>query len=167
MNTDIFLSYGHCRIFQISWHIDYSTLTAPPFRIWNVSAGIPSPPLTLFMVKPIWLHTPECLALGEWPQHHGYLAHWFFFFFFFCVFLLHLLNLFCFCCFCCFCPSFCLSLHESFPCQLQFCFRYHIFSILLFHFISLHFHLRRCSSPFCYFLQISLTKYKQTNFNNI
>ena len=37
-------------IFQICWHIECSTFTASSFRIWNSSAGIPSPPLTLFVV---------------------------------------------------------------------------------------------------------------------
>ena len=30
--------------FQICWHIECGTLTASSFRIWNSSAGIPSPP---------------------------------------------------------------------------------------------------------------------------
>ena len=40
----------HCWVFQICWHIEYSTLTALSLSIWNRSAGIPSPPLTLFMI---------------------------------------------------------------------------------------------------------------------
>ena len=36
--------------FQICWHIVCSTLTASSFMIWNSSAGIPSPMLTLFVV---------------------------------------------------------------------------------------------------------------------
>jgi len=32
------------------WHIECSTFTASSFRIWNSSAGIPSPPLALFVV---------------------------------------------------------------------------------------------------------------------
>ena len=50
METDIFLSCGHCWIFQISWHIECSPLTASSFGIWNRTAGIPSPPLVLFVV---------------------------------------------------------------------------------------------------------------------
>ena len=50
MKTDLFQSCGHCWVFQICWHIECSTLTAPSFRIWNSSAGIPSPPLALFVV---------------------------------------------------------------------------------------------------------------------
>ena len=50
MKTDLFLSCGHCWVFQICWHIECSTFTASSFRIWNSSTGIPSPPLALFIV---------------------------------------------------------------------------------------------------------------------
>ena len=50
MQTDLFQSYGHCWVFQICWHIECSTFTASSFRTWNSSAGIPSPPLALFVV---------------------------------------------------------------------------------------------------------------------
>ena len=50
MKTHLFQSCGHCWVFQICWHIECSTLTTSTFRIWNSSAGIPSPPLTLFVV---------------------------------------------------------------------------------------------------------------------
>ena len=50
MKTDLFQSCGHCWVFQICWHTECSTFTASSFRIWNSSAGIPSPPLTLFGV---------------------------------------------------------------------------------------------------------------------
>ena len=50
MKTDLFQSCGHCWVFQICWYIECSTFTAPPFRIWNSSTGIPSPPLALFVV---------------------------------------------------------------------------------------------------------------------
>ena len=50
MKTDFFQSCGHCWVFQICWHIECSTFTASFFRIWNSSAGIPSPPLALFVV---------------------------------------------------------------------------------------------------------------------
>ena len=36
-------------VFQICWHIECSSLTAPSFRIWNSSTGILSPPLGLFI----------------------------------------------------------------------------------------------------------------------
>jgi len=73
VKTDLFQSRGHCWVFQICWHIECSTFTASSFRIWNSSPGIPSPPLAL--LRPIWLHIPGCLALGEWSHHHGYLGH--------------------------------------------------------------------------------------------
>ena len=50
MKADFFQSCGHCWVFQICWHIEYSTLTASSFRIWNSSAEIPSPPLASFVV---------------------------------------------------------------------------------------------------------------------
>ena len=50
MNTDLFQSCGHCWVFQISWHIECSTFTESSFRIWNSSTGIPSPPLSLFIL---------------------------------------------------------------------------------------------------------------------
>ena len=50
MITDLFLSCGHCWVFQICWHIECSTFTASSFRIWNSSTEIPWPPLALFVV---------------------------------------------------------------------------------------------------------------------
>ena len=50
MKTDLFQSCGYCRVFQICWRIECSTFTASSFRIWNISTGIPSPPLALFIV---------------------------------------------------------------------------------------------------------------------
>ena len=50
MKKDLFQSCGHCWLFQISWHIECSPFTASSLRIWNSSTGIPSPPLTLFVV---------------------------------------------------------------------------------------------------------------------
>ena len=50
MKTDLFQSCGQCWVFQLCWHIECSTFTASSFRIWNSSAGIPSPPLALFIL---------------------------------------------------------------------------------------------------------------------
>ena len=78
MKTDFFQSCGHWWVFQICWHIECSTFTASSVRIWNSSSGILSPPLALFVVmllRPIWLHIPGRLALGEWSHHCDYLAH--------------------------------------------------------------------------------------------
>ena len=48
MKTD--LSFGHYRVFQMCWYTECSTFITSSFRIWNRSAGIPSPPLALFIV---------------------------------------------------------------------------------------------------------------------
>ena len=47
---DLFQSWGLCWVFQISWHTECNTLLALTFRIWNSTAGTPSPPLALFVV---------------------------------------------------------------------------------------------------------------------
>ena len=55
-----FQSCGHCWIFfQICWQIECSIFTASSFRIWNRSAGIVSPPLTLF----VWMLPKAHLTL--------------------------------------------------------------------------------------------------------
>ena len=50
MRTDLFQACGHCWVFQICWHIECSTFTAPCFKIRYSATGIPSPPLALFIV---------------------------------------------------------------------------------------------------------------------
>ena len=50
MKTDLFQSCGHCWVFKICWHVEWSTFITSSFRIWNSSAGISSPPLALFLV---------------------------------------------------------------------------------------------------------------------
>ena len=70
----------HCLIFQICWHIECGTLTASSFRILNSSAGIPSPPLALFIVMLLKAHlTSHCRMSGSrWVitlHHHGYPGH--------------------------------------------------------------------------------------------
>ena len=53
---------------------EYSTFTAPSFRIWNSSTVIPSP-LVLFIVMLLKAHLtciPGYLALVEWSHQHGY-----------------------------------------------------------------------------------------------
>ena len=71
----------HCWVFQICWHIECSTFTASSFRILNSSAGIPSPPLALFVVMlpkayltshtrmsySRWVLTPSLLS-GSWKS---------------------------------------------------------------------------------------------------
>ena len=50
IKTDLFQSCGHCWVFQICWHIEWSIFRASSFRIWNSSTGIASPPLALFIM---------------------------------------------------------------------------------------------------------------------
>ena len=78
MKTDLFQSCGHCWVFQICWHSEYSISTASFFRVWSSLTGIPSPPLALFVVMLPKAHLTShsrCLALGEWSHHNGYLGH--------------------------------------------------------------------------------------------
>ena len=49
MKTDLFQSCGHCRVFQICWHIECSTFTASSFRIGNSSTETPSPQLACLL----------------------------------------------------------------------------------------------------------------------
>ena len=79
MKTDLFQSCGHCWVFQIVWHNECNSFTASFFRIWNSSSGMPSPPLSLFVVMlpkahltshsrmsgSRWVITPSCLS-GLW-----------------------------------------------------------------------------------------------------
>ena len=64
--------------FPLQWHSECSTLTASSFKIWNSSAGIPSPPLVLLVVMLPKAHLtshPKMSALSECSHHHGYLGH--------------------------------------------------------------------------------------------
>ena len=62
--TDLFQSCGHYWVFQICWHVEWSTFTASSFRIWNSSTGIPSSPLALFVVMlPDSTHSPSINSL--------------------------------------------------------------------------------------------------------
>ena len=56
IKIDLFQSCGHCWVFQICWNIEFSSLTASSFRIWKNSSGIPSPPITLFVLMPPKAH---------------------------------------------------------------------------------------------------------------
>ena len=74
--NDFFQSYHHCWVFQICWNNECSTFPASFFRVLNSSIGIPSPPLTLFVVMlpkdhltshcrmsgPMWVITPSWLS---------------------------------------------------------------------------------------------------------
>ena len=67
MKTDHFQSCGHCLVFSICWHNECSVFTELSFRIWNSSTGIPSLPLTLFIVMlpkaHLTLHSLPCVPL--------------------------------------------------------------------------------------------------------
>ena len=79
MQTELFQSCGHCWVFQIYWHIECRTFTAPSFRIWSSSTGFPPPPLAFFVVMfpkahltshsrishSRWVITPSLLS-GTW-----------------------------------------------------------------------------------------------------
>ena len=65
-------------VFQICWHIECSTITVSAFRIWNNSAGIPLPPLTLFVVILPKAHLTSHSKISHWGEcshHRGYLGH--------------------------------------------------------------------------------------------
>ena len=70
MKTELFQSCGHCWVFQICWHIEGNTLTASSFRIWNSLAGIPSPPLALFIVifPKAYLTSHSRMSGSVWPH---------------------------------------------------------------------------------------------------
>ena len=96
MKTDLFQSCGHCWVFQmLAWVQHFKDLKgieglASSLRIWNSSTGIPSPPLTLFVVMlpkahltshsrisgsrwvitPLWLYGSlrSFLCEGAWAQ---------------------------------------------------------------------------------------------------
>ena len=78
MKTDLFQLCGHCWVFQICWHIEYNTLAASCFRIWNSSIRIPSPPLALFVLMLPKAHLTSHSrksGSGEWSHLRGYLDH--------------------------------------------------------------------------------------------
>ena len=67
--TDLFQSCGHCWVFQICWHIECTTSTASSFRIWNISTGIPSPPLpslALVMLSKTHLTSHSRMSGSRW-----------------------------------------------------------------------------------------------------
>ena len=65
MKIALFQSCGHCWVFQICWHIECSTYTASSLRIWNSSAGIPSPSLALFIVMLPKAHLTLCSGISD------------------------------------------------------------------------------------------------------
>ena len=99
MKTDLFQFCGHCWVFQILWHIECSTFTALSFRIWNSSAGIPSPPLALSVVMLPKAHLPlhSRMSDSRWMIAPSWFSGSLRSSLEFCVFLPPLLNIFCFC----------------------------------------------------------------------
>ena len=78
MKTDLFQSCGHCWIFHICWHIEGNSFIASSFRIWNSSTGMPSPPLTLFivMLPKAHLTSHSRISGSRWvPHHRDYPGH--------------------------------------------------------------------------------------------
>ena len=80
----LFQSCGHCWVFQICWHIEWSTFPTS-FRIWNSSTGIPSPLLVVMLPKAHltshsrksvsrWVITPSWLS-GSWRPAALYHHH--------------------------------------------------------------------------------------------
>ena len=64
MKTELAQSCGHCWVFQICWHIKYSTFTTSSFRFWNSSAGVLSPALALFTVMLLKAHLTSHLRMS-------------------------------------------------------------------------------------------------------
>ena len=93
MKTDLFQSCGPYWVFQICWHSKWSTFTASSFRIWNSSAGIPSPPLALFTVNGPKTHLTlhSRVSGSRWVITPSWLSGAWSFFFFFCTVLLDIL----------------------------------------------------------------------------
>ena len=123
--SDLFQFCGHCWAFKIFWYIECSTFTASSFRIWKSSAGIPSPPLALFVVMlpkaHLTLHSR--ISGSRWVITPLWLSGSLRFFFFFldivlCIpatsssYLFFLLSPYHFC------PLLSPSLHEMFSCYL-------------------------------------------------
>ena len=100
MKADLFQSCGHCGVFQIFLYMECSTLTASSFRIRNSSAGIPSSPWALFVVRLPKAHltSHSRMSGSRWVITPLWLSGLLrsFLYSFFCVFLPPFLNVFCF-----------------------------------------------------------------------
>ena len=100
MKTDLFQSWGHWWVFQICWHIECNTFTAPSFRIWNSSTGILSLPLAflLVMLPKAHLTSHSRMSGSRWVITPSWLSgSWRFFLYSSSVYSCPLLNIFCFC----------------------------------------------------------------------
>ena len=94
--TDLSQSWGLCWVFQISWHIECSTLLPLSFRIWNSTAGTASTPLALFvvMLPKSHLTSHSRISGSRWVSHHKTFFS-VFFFLFFTIFYFTILYWFC------------------------------------------------------------------------
>ena len=83
MKTVLFQACGHCWVFQICRCIECSTLTASSFRILNSSAGIPSPPLALFVVMhpKAYLTSHSMMSVSRWVRTPSWLSMYLILFF--------------------------------------------------------------------------------------
>ena len=107
--TDLSQSWGLCRFFQISWHIECSALLALSFRIWNGTAGTASTPLALFavMLPQAHLTSHSRISGSRWAITPSWLSGSvipFFFFSFFFFLLYFSLQ---------YCIGFAIHQHES------------------------------------------------------
>ena len=111
-------------VFQICSYIECNTLITTSFRILNSLAGIPSPPLALFIVMLPETHlashsrmsSSRCVTAAAAAAYTMVIQVIKTFEQFFCVFWPLLLNLFCFCyVHTISVPLLCPSLHEMFP----------------------------------------------------
>ena len=155
MKTNFFQSCGHCWVFQICWHIEHSTFTALSFRIWNSSAGIPSPPLALFvmMLPKAHLISLSRVSGSRWVITSLWLSDsWRSFLYNSSVYSCHLLNIFCFCSVHTISVLYCAHFAWNVPLvSLLFLKRSLVFPILLFPLFLCIVHLGRLSYLFLLF----------------
>ena len=143
--------------FQICWHIECNSLIPSYFRIWNSSAGIPSPPLALFVVMlpkihltshskmsgSTWVITPSWLSgslRSFCYSSHVYTCH---------LFLISTASVRSILFLSFIVPIFAWNIPLA---SLIFLKRFLVFSILLFSSISLHWSLRKA----CYTLELCI-----------
>ena len=87
--NNLFQSCGHCWVFHICWYIECSTFTVSPFRIWNSSNVIPSPPLVMLPKAHLTLHSSKFGS--RWVITPSWLSgSWRFFFYSSCLYFYRL-----------------------------------------------------------------------------
>ena len=148
MKIDLFQSCGHCCVFQICWHIEFNSLTASSFRIWNSSAGIPSFPLALLLVMLLKVHLTlhSRMSASRWVTTLSWLSGSLrpFLYSYFVYSCSSLLKIFCFCQVHTISVLYCAHLCMKRPLvSLIFLMRALVFPIPLFSSISLHCSLKK------------------------